>query len=130
MNEMMKKDIRQKIEATEKEVDSLQQKVYESTTDLHTAKKTLQILYDFYELEFQEQIMKRKVTPRFIDITIRQACRIILKENITLHISDIQRILEEGGRKVIKTSITSILIRSQEFVRAPGLENTFKLKEN
>lgn len=132
-----KEYIKQKIEATEKEVASLQKKVGEFTLKLNAANMALRGLQHFYQYEFQKDTIKKasdetdiKVTQRFANMFIRKACRLILKEHGPLYVGEIQRILREGGRAVAKTSVTSILIRGKEFERVSGKENTFKLKED
>jgi len=132
-----KEYIKQKIEYTEKEVASLEIKLSEYTHKLDVAHRALQGLRDFFQFEFQTDTTKEvsdkmdnKDTQRFVDMTIREACRLVLKENGPLHARYIQRLLIQGGRPVMKTSVTSILIRGKEFERVPGKENTFKIKED
>jgi len=136
-NFMEKKYIEQKIEDTEKEVAILQKQVIEFSEKLNVAHKALRGLRDFYQFEFQKDTTKEvsdmmdiKDTQRFVDMTIRKACGIILKEHGPLHVGEIHPILKEGGREVKKTSIVSILIRAKEFERVSGKENTWKLKED
>lgn len=135
--------LKEKLTEAEAAVNRLKQEMTVMTSKLIEAQNRMKALTEVFKYEvdskgiayFQspQTIQNDKtlfhIEPPFKNITIREACRMILQEKGSLHIKDIQKILSEGGKEVGRTSITSILIRGKEFEKVEGKQNTFKLKD-
>ncbi len=132
-------EIESRLRDIEKVVQDLEAKVAEYNDDLAKERHRLEITREFYRLELERHGIAGSddvertlfdVPPRFAQATIRSACRQLLQEQGPMHVSAIHAAVEDGGRKVSKTSITSTLIRSDEFERVVGEPNTFRLKRD
>lgn len=136
LKEVFAKEVQEKLEAARKETEELVLQIEQMKQKQEEAVKRYNVIKDFYELEFGNLVTKSskdsenlfEVKPLFKDLTIREGCIMILRNSGPLHVSEIQRILNEGGRYVEKRSLTSTMLRGKEFKKVEGKQNTFKLK--
>lgn len=131
-NASIKATLEARLRSLEQTVDELEAKIADSTEELVREKHRLAIIQEYYNLEFRQnshESLLLDVPKRFEGVTVRQACLELLREHGAMHVAEITERLKSGGREVAKTSVTSVLIRGNEFQRVPGKPNTFRVKE-
>lgn len=135
-NPAIKSEIETRLREMEQVVHDLENQIAGLNDQLTGERHRLDISREFYRLEFKVaansalagmELPMFDVPLRFAKTTVRAACQQLLKERGPLHVSVIQEAVEEGGRKVSKTSISSVLNRAEEFERVEGQPNTFRL---
>ena len=128
----IKATIEARLRSLKQTVDELESKIAQSSEELGREKHRLEVTQEFYNLEFGQNPdlpFLFEVPKRFEDMTVRQGCLELLRENGAMHVAEIAEALKRGGREVAKTSVTSVLIRGTEFQRVQGKPNTFRVNE-
>lgn len=121
-------EIETKLRLVEEVVLDLGAKIRAWNEKLETAIHRRDVIKAFFEVEYGDPAGGPLFTipKKFEGLTIRQACREVLKGSEGMHVADIASLIEEGGRQTSKNSVTAILVRGEEFART-GEQNTFYL---
>ena len=135
-------DLKPKIKTHLEELEKRVARLFQDMTDAEVAYTReyhrLGAAKEFYRIEFEPNGSRPATEgePRMVDVplrfanmTIRKAAEQVLRESGAQHVSEVQKILEAGGRKTTKSSVASILLRGEEFERVPDQQNTFKIRE-
>ena len=132
-------EILAKVRLVEKVVRDLESKIADLNAELAIETHRLDVNSEYFRLEYGNIPHDGSTTQpgeplftlpkRFEMATVREACREILKGTGGMHVTDIARFIEDGGRPITKNSVTSVLVRGDEFGRVEGQTNTFYLIE-
>ena len=132
-------EIETKIRSVEKVVRDLEAKIGTFNEELEKEIHRREVIKEFFRLEYgnipNDDGIAYADSPlftipkRFENVTIRESCRQILKGRGGMHVSDIASEIEAGGRIASRNSVTSVLVRGDEFGRTQGKQNTFYLIE-
>jgi hypothetical protein len=130
----MKAEIEARVRSIEEVVKDLEAKIAEQSERLAEKKHRLEITQEFYRLEYGQnshtpEAALFEMPKRFEGMTVRKACVELLRAYGAMHVATIADHMKRGGREVPKTSLTSVLIRSNDFQRVPGKPNTFQVNE-
>ena len=132
-------EIETKIRSVEKVVRDLEAKIGAFNEELEKGIHRREVIKEFFRLEYgnipngdgiaHADSPLFTIPKRFENSTIRESCRQILQGVGGMHVADIAKIIETGGRPTTKNSVTSVLVRGDEFGRTQGKQNTFYLIE-
>lgn len=129
--------IESKLRQVEEAVRELDAEIARMQAELDKDIHRLEVMKEFYRLEFGDIASAEPVSnesplftmpKRFENVTIREACRQILRGTGGMHAGEIALAIMDGGRSVSVTSVTSVLVRGEEFGRVAGKANTFYLE--
>lgn len=138
-NAELKRDVEDRLRRMQQAVNDLEAEISKLNEKLTRERHRLDVTGEFFRLEFENNgnlNLQGAETPlfnipqRFEQGTIRSACRDLLQQNGPMHVADLHTAITTGGRTVTKTSITSTLIRGDEFGRVEGRPNTFRLVQD
>ena len=133
-------EILAKVRLVEKVVRDLESKITDLNAELEIESHRLNVTSEYFRLEYgniphDEGIAQPNgplftMPKKFENATVREACRQMRKGRGGMHVAAIASEIEEGGRTATKNTVTSILVRGDEFGRTGGKTNTFYLIED
>ena len=127
-----------KLRLVEEAVRELDAEIGRLQRELDKETHRLEVMKEFYRLEFGDLASAEPVSSesplftmpkKFENVTIREACRQILRGTGGMHAAEIASAINDGGRSVPTTSVTSVLVRGKEFGRVAHKANTFYVIE-
>ena len=127
-------EILAKVQLVEKVVRDLESEIAALNAELEKETHRLDVVSEYFRLEYGNIPQDEgsggplfTMPKRFEGATVRESCREVLKGRGGMHVSDIASEIQEGGRIASKNTVTSILVRGNEFGRVEGRPNTFYL---